>query len=373
METRRRRLDIDADGLADARRVQVSAVWAHDELGRARPMAWLSRIDAPRVSSAAPDRWTLPLWLDAGWFSATGLRPPLELRSVRVQDPDHLGVLASADRLAVPPAPLPPAAGRFTTTTSRLAGFTVSGSVRTPATTARPSSRTGLMLSHGYCSSGNPWPSGDQRAERGFSDPSQNRSHTSSRTGSRPRPRAHLLRRRGPRQGGNAALHLLTYYQSPSTGRSGRDGSRRRIAYGGTPLASLGFFACGVNDNLTLRAQHVARRHPDLGAPRGLLLHDGEQRLLRVPAAHCPSPLQPRGRDDGARGGSADRREQHGARHRVVPHHPDEPARPVPRRRPQRDHERARGALSTNGTADALRSRSRPTPRCGSGCTAAAR
>ena len=256
-DARRLRLDIDADGLADARRVQVSAeVWAHDELGRARPMAWLSRIDAPRVSSAAPDRWTLPLWLDAGWFSATGLRPPLELRSVRVQDPDHLGVLASADRLAVPPAPLPPAAGRFTTTTSRLAGFTVSGSVPlTPGDNSTPViPNPGLMLSHGYCSSGNPWPNGDFSApKRGFSDPSQNRSHDQF---------ANLLAAQaagytsfgvvGHSQGGNAALHLLTYYQSPLDRALGQ----RRIQsvgspYGGTPLASLGFFACGVNDNLT--------------------------------------------------------------------------------------------------------------------------
>ena len=256
-DARRLRLDINADGLADARRVQVSAeVWAHDELGRARPMAWLSRIDAPRVSTAAPDRWTLPLWLDAGWFSATGLRPPLELRSVRVQDPDHLGVLASADRLAVPPGPLPPAAGRFTTTTSRLAGFTVSGSVPlTPGDNRTPViPNPGLMLSHGYCSSGNPWPNGDFSApKRGFSDPSENRSHDQF---------ANLLAAQaagytsfgvvGHSQGGNAALHLLTYYQSPLDRALGP----RRIQsvgspYDGTPLASLGFFACGVNDNLT--------------------------------------------------------------------------------------------------------------------------
>ncbi len=256
-DARRLRLDIDADGLGDARRVQVSAeVWAHDELGRARPMAWLSRIDAPRVSSAAPDRWTLPLWLDAGWFSATGLRPPLELRAVRVQDPDHLGVLASADRLAVPPGPLPPSAGRVTTTTSRLAGFTIGGSVPlTPGDDrAAVIPNPGLMLSHGYCSGGSPWPNGDFSApKREFSDPNRNRSHDQFASRLAAQAAGYTsFGVIGHSQGGNAALHLLTYYQSPLDRALGP----RRIQslgapYSGTPLASLGFFACGVNDNLT--------------------------------------------------------------------------------------------------------------------------
>ncbi|MEM9382314.1 MAG: choice-of-anchor X domain-containing protein, partial [Planctomycetota bacterium] len=81
LDARRMRLDIDAIPTADARRVQVSAeVWAHDSLGRARPMAWLSRIDLPRPGTDVEGHWSLPLWLDAGWFGATGLRPPLELR-----------------------------------------------------------------------------------------------------------------------------------------------------------------------------------------------------------------------------------------------------------------------------------------------------
>lgn len=253
----RLRLDIDADGLADARRVQVSAeVWAHDDLGRSRPMAWLSRIDAPRVASAAPSRWTLPLWLDAGWFSATGLRPPLELRAVRVQDPDHLGVLASAERLAVPPGPLPPLAGRFTTTISQLAGFTVSGSVPlTPSDDRTPViPNPGLMLSHGYCSSGSPWPNGDFSApKREFSDPNRNRSHDQFANRLAAQAAGYTsFGVVGHSQGGNAALHLLTYYQSPLDRALGP----RRIqsvgaCYSGTPLASLGFFACGVNDNLT--------------------------------------------------------------------------------------------------------------------------
>ncbi|MEC8495057.1 MAG: choice-of-anchor X domain-containing protein [Planctomycetota bacterium] len=256
-DARRLRLDIDADGVGDAQRVQVAAeVWAHDELGRARPMAWLSRIDAPRVSSAAPDRWTLPLWLDAGWFSATGLRPPLELRAVRVQDPDHLGVLARADRLAVPPGPLPPSAGRVTTTISRLTGFTVSGSVPlTPGDDSTPViPNPGLMLSHGYCSGGSPWPNGDFSApKREFSDPNRNRSHDQFANRLAAQAAGYTsFGVVGHSQGANAALHLLTYYQSPLDRALGP----RRIQslgapYSGTPLASLGFFACGVNDNLT--------------------------------------------------------------------------------------------------------------------------
>lgn len=253
----RLRFDIDAQGLADARRVQVSAeVWGHDALGRPQPMAWLSRIDAPRTSEASPDRWTLPLWLDAGWFGATGLRPPLELRAVRVQDPDHLGVLASAARIAVPPGALPPLAGRSRVSTAQLTGFSVVGSVPlAPGDAAAPVIPSpGLVLCHGYCSGGAPWPDADFSAPKlAFFDPNQNRSHDQF---------ANLIASQaagftsfgvvGHSQGGPAALHLLTYYQSPLDRAVGP----RRIQsvgapYQGTPLASLGSFACGVNDNLT--------------------------------------------------------------------------------------------------------------------------
>ena len=56
----------------------------------------------------------------------------------------------------------------------------------------------------------------------------------------------------GHSQGGCAALHLFTYYTS---GLDHATGGRRiqslATPYQGTPLASLGFFTCGTNSNLT--------------------------------------------------------------------------------------------------------------------------
>ncbi len=53
-------------------------------------------------------------------------------------------------------------------------------------------------------------------------------------------------------QGGCAALQLLTYY---SSGLDSAEGGRRiqsvASPYQGTPLASLGGFACGVNNDMT--------------------------------------------------------------------------------------------------------------------------
>ena len=259
LDARRLRLDIDALPLADARRVQVSAeVWAHDEWGNPQPMAWLSRIDEPRIHSRGT--WSLPLWLDAGWFAATGLRPPLELRRVRVQDAEHFGVLAQSERMVVPAGPLPPLAGRTGAKLADLFGVTVNAaaSVATPVAPAiniQPMvPNPGLVLSHGYCSSGPVWPQADfSQPKLNFADPSQNRSHDEF---------ANLIVAQaaaytsfgfvGHSQGGAAALHLLTFYQSPlDRARGPRRIQSVGTPYQGTPLASLGFFACGVNSNMT--------------------------------------------------------------------------------------------------------------------------
>jgi hypothetical protein len=257
LDARRLRLDLDALPLGDARRVQVSAeVWAQDAWGQRRPMTWLSRIEVPRFSAEHEGHWSLPLWLDTGWFAATGLLPPLELRQVRVQDPDHLGVLASAELLRVPRGPLPPLAGRGLVPLSELMGVSVNASVPTgPATNLLPQIlNPGLVLSHGYCSGGNTWPTANfSQPKLVFSDPNQNRTHDVFATLIANQAAAYTsFGIVAHSQGGAAALHLLTYYQSPLDRAQGP----RRIQsvgtpYQGTPLASLGFFACGVNNNMT--------------------------------------------------------------------------------------------------------------------------
>lgn len=259
LDTRRLRLDLDALMLGEPRRLMLSAeVWARDEAGATRPMTWLSRIGSPRADAHHAGHWDLSLWLDAGWFSNTGLRPPLELRNVRIQDPDHLGVLTQVQALPVPAGPLPPFAGRGRVAPESLFGPTANASAPPRVTTAAPMDPVlptpGLVLSHGYCASGNPFPTGDfSQPLFVFSDTGQNRSH--DQFARRIANQASAYTSFGVvahSQGGNAALHLLTYYQSPLDRAQGP----RRIQsvgspYQGTPLASLGFFACGVNNNLT--------------------------------------------------------------------------------------------------------------------------
>ena len=255
-DARRLRIDIEAWPLSNARRVIVAAeVWGRDAWGQEIPIAWLSRVEEPQETSKA---WHLPLWLDTAWLGAAQASPPLELRAVRIQDPDHHALLAQAEVLQVPHGPLPPLAGRWE---GRVTWEMLSGAASTstqaagPATPINPVAvQPGLMLVHGYCSGGNVWPNPDfSQPKLQFSDLGQNRSHDQF---------AQLIAQQGAgftsfgvighSQGGQAALHLLTFYQSPLD----QAGTGRRIQsvgspYQGTPLASLGFFACGVNDNMT--------------------------------------------------------------------------------------------------------------------------
>ncbi|MDG1984921.1 MAG: hypothetical protein P8M11_10160 [Planctomycetota bacterium] len=259
LDARRLRLDVDALMLADPRRLQVSAeVWGRDVAGVARPMTWLSRIGTPRPNGRRAGHWDLSLWLDSGWFSNTGLRPPLELRNVRVQDPDHLGVLAQAEVLPVPAGALPPLAGRGRVEPETLFGPMANAAAPPTGTSAAPIDPVpltpGLVLSHGYCAVGNPFPTGDFSQPRFvFSDNVRNRSHDDfARRLVNQASAFTSFGVVGHSQGGSAALHLLTYYQSPLDRAQGP----RRIQsvgtpYQGTPLASLGFFTCGVNNNMT--------------------------------------------------------------------------------------------------------------------------
>jgi hypothetical protein len=113
-----------------------------------------------------------------------------------------------------------------------------------------------LMLVHGYCSGGAVWPAADfTQPKTVFLDPNQNRTHDEF---------AQILGQHGQNagmtsfgivahsQGGCAALHLLTYYASGlDLARGGRKIQSVATPYQGTPLASWGGFACGVNNDMT--------------------------------------------------------------------------------------------------------------------------
>jgi hypothetical protein len=235
------------------------------------PVAWLSHIGMPLETWGTT---SLELHLDGRWLARAGTSGPLELRRVRVQDPDSHVLFDELASLPLPAGALPPsAAGPPGPITSEMlmgppapgsppvtvlpgaldasGGFL--GSLLQAALVHFPWSRA-VLLSHGYCSSGNIWPAADFTPPKiVFLDPNANRTNDEF---------AQLLAQAGAgknafglvghSQGGNAALHLLTYYQS---GLDYAIGPRRiqsvASPYQGTPLASLGSFACGVNDDMT--------------------------------------------------------------------------------------------------------------------------
>ncbi len=247
-------------------------VWATDAQGAWQPACWLARM---QPLTGEPGRVGLPLELDLAWLSRSGLRAPLELRNVRVQDPNGWAVLARRDRWDLPAdalgeLPLPPSGSASSNLLFRIAGASLAPSggtsmVSPSSITSVPSGgfgqpgqgqtlRSGLMLVHGWCSGGVTWPVSQFTGPPiVFSDPNQNRTYDEF---------AQLIAAAGAHkrsfgvvahsQGGNASLHLLTYYQS---GLDRASGGRRiqslASPYQGTPLASLGFFLCGVNNDLT--------------------------------------------------------------------------------------------------------------------------
>ena len=254
VEGERIELALGAQLLDSPRRLHVSTeIWGEHE-GELVPVCWVSRMLAPEVADRSG---ALRLRFDARWLDLAHANGRLELRNARVQDPDTCGVRALASRMAVDTSRI--AARIASTTTTTSAALLAQASVPVgpfPAFGGERPIQPGLVLTHGYCSTGTPWPATDfTQPKYVFFDPSASRSHDQF---------AQLIGSRadlagyssygivGHSQGGCAALHLLTYYAS---GLDHAVGGRRiqslATPYQGTPLASLGFFSCGTNSNLT--------------------------------------------------------------------------------------------------------------------------
>ncbi len=254
----RLRIEMRALPLSARANFHVSAeVWGRSNDGARVPVCWLSR----QVQPARRDGlWILPLELDLRWLDATQAHAPLELRQVRVQDPDTETVLEFVEQLALDAPALPsPAPGGGSITSEMLTGGTAL-TLPSPAHSAlgvQPKPRVpSLMLVHGYCSGGSIWPAADfTQPKTVFLDPNQNRTHNQFALLMYQTALSAGIRSFGVvahSQGGAASLHLLTYYHSPLDFSVGA----RRIQsvatpYQGTPLASLGSFACGVNNDMT--------------------------------------------------------------------------------------------------------------------------
>jgi len=256
----RLRIDLEAWPLGPAGKLHVSAeVWGTAADGTAVPACWLSRMDRPQPRG---DAWDLPLWLDGRWLDVAGARPPLELRHVRVQDPETQVVFDLLERVPLEVDALPAVVGTWSggVTREMLTGpraAAAAGSTPTgPAAETDPLHYApALMLVHGYCSGGSIWPAADfTQPKLEFLDPNANRSHDEFARLIDQRAQAAGLGSFGVvahSQGGAAALQLLTYYQS---GLDLAVGPRRiqslATPYQGTPLASFSG-TCGSNSDLT--------------------------------------------------------------------------------------------------------------------------
>ena len=256
-----RRISIPLARANRSERAIVSAeVWEVSRAGQSRPVCWLSRMATQEHDGVIA---AYSLFIDERWLA--GINGNLELRNVRVQCCDTSVPIARST--LIPLRGFEPVEGEpGPITREMLVGRPrpdLSLPIRGEPAPRSPRVAGGhnLMLVHGYCAGGNPWPSADFSGSlEVFSDPNQNRSHDEF---------ANLLFSLGSgsksfgiiahSQGGAAALHLWTYYFS---GLDWADGPRLiqsvGTPYQGTPLAGnlalLGSIfgqGCGGNTDLS--------------------------------------------------------------------------------------------------------------------------
>ncbi|MCC5823665.1 MAG: hypothetical protein LAT64_10970 [Phycisphaerales bacterium] len=237
----------------DRRVILASEVWGERD-GAMVPVCWLARVCGSARSLA----------MDTRWLSMAGVDPAtVELRRTRVHDVNSMNLLELVERMpapaagvALPPAPDAPTRDMLVSASPEA--------VLTPLDPGRgvllpPGHR--LLLVHGYCAPGNPFPtahfSGSYAA---FNDPGANRSHDEfaleilAQTAQMKSfgVAAHS-------QGSLASLHLYNFYFSGMDwARGARLIQTVGAPYQGTPLAGLGAVlgdvfgvGCGVNPNLT--------------------------------------------------------------------------------------------------------------------------
>lgn len=260
----RLRVSLPANGLSVGRKVIAYAeVWSRAGNGEEIPVAWIGGM---AIAGGRKNRATVDLMLDARWLSRADANGDYVLRNVRLQDADYFVTLARADAIALEINSLPEATRRSATEITDDMRMGNRPDTLNADATAAPNSITTqavggkLMLIHGYCAGGNPFPVSQFSNYAVFNDPNQSRTHDQF---------ANLIRNFGAQfpsfgavahsQGGAASLHLYTYYWSGFDYATGN----RLIQTVGTPyqgtalagnLAVLGevFGAgCGGNSDLT--------------------------------------------------------------------------------------------------------------------------
>ena len=254
LDDTRMSVNLPTGGLMSGRKVIAHAeVWGRNAGGEAVPIAWLGGI---ALAEGSKTRTSVPLTFDGRWLARSSAKSDFELRNVRLQDADSLVTLAEAETISLTITALPEAA-------KRSFSAEISDEMRMgkrPNPDAADAAGGKLMLVHGYCAGGNPYPVSQFTSPIVFNDPNQNRTHDQF---------ANLIKNFGAAypsfgivahsQGGAASLHLYTYYWS---GLDSATGSRL-IQSVGTPyqvtalagnLALLGQIfgaGCGSNTNMS--------------------------------------------------------------------------------------------------------------------------
>tara|TARA_B100001121_G_scaffold217377_1_gene190779 strand:- start:5289 stop:7187 length:1899 start_codon:yes stop_codon:yes gene_type:complete len=249
-----------ATGTARDRVIAGAEVWATASDGHL-PRCWIGGVTPVSADS-------VQLVLDTRWLH--GCDPDsIELRSLRLADVDTFVPLVRSDRQPLPTVRIDDTAptgddARVMRTGIPMAGRTVPGPVHRSAAAPLRSAQPGghnLMLVHGYCEDGDAWPlnqfSGDFTE---YLNLYQNFSHDQFALDIRAFGQQYKsFSVIGHSQGGNAALHLYSFYWS---GMDWSTGARKVQALGsplrGTPLAGsiadLGAIfgiQCGSNYDMT--------------------------------------------------------------------------------------------------------------------------
>lgn len=246
-------VEVRFDG--DDRRVVLGAqVWGMRD-GVEVPVCFVARVcDGERS-----------LVIDRGWVDLAGVdEGSLALREVRVHDAGSMRAVLVVDRVGLDArVPVREARALSVTDAMRFGArpVVVESDVAGAVGAGVGVGGHRLLLVHGYCSDGNPFPVSDFGDAAVFHDPGVSRSHDAFALEMLAQTQS--LKSFGVAahsQGAMAALHLYTFYFSPMDWA--RDGDRLiqsvGAPYQGTALAGnaavLGDifgFGCGVNDDMT--------------------------------------------------------------------------------------------------------------------------
>ena len=253
IDNTRLQVNLPVSGLRNGQKAVVyGEIWAKDAEGKSSPVAWLGGMTRAESSRL---RTNLPLTVDGRWLALSDAKNNYELRNLRIQDPDYFVTLATADKMPLTITSMPENAVNYR--------GEISDEMRMgmrPERNITEAAGGKLMLIHGYCAGGNPFPTSQFSNNIVFNDPNKSRSHDQF---------ANLIKNFGANypsfgivahsQGGAASLHLYTYYWSGLDYATGN----RLIQTVGTPyqgtalagnLAALGSVfgaGCGSNYDLT--------------------------------------------------------------------------------------------------------------------------